>query len=72
MGNSTDGLIVPQTRHEGAIHNFEMLPSASICSVGGLVEKATHLSVTFPISAGVDAAADDPETGLTFASTRRG
>jgi hypothetical protein len=31
-----------------------------------------HIIQSFPISAGVDAAADDVETGLVFASTREG
>jgi hypothetical protein len=31
-----------------------------------------HIIQSFPISAGVDAAAYEPETGLVFASTREG
>src|SRR5215470_6934426 len=46
MGNSTDGLIVAQARHEAAIHNFENASFGFDCSIGGLVEKTPHLSVT--------------------------
>src|SRR5215467_2032590 len=46
MGNSTDGLIVPQARHQATIHNLENASFAFDGSIGGLVEKTPHLSVT--------------------------
>src|SRR5262252_9677934 len=47
MGNGTDGLIVTQARHEATIHNLENAPFGFDRSIGGLVEKTPHLSVTF-------------------------
>src|SRR5215472_11572367 len=45
MGNHSDGLIMPQTRHIATMENFEDAPFVLDRRVGGLIENAPHGAV---------------------------
>jgi hypothetical protein len=47
MGDRPDGLIMPEARHESAIDNLENGPFRLDGRIGGLIENAPHVAITF-------------------------